>query len=152
DDDYLNEAPIYAGDADLLRVWYSALSAVSWDEPEGQAQADLLREVLGNPFNPVQVDPGWQTPAVVGFAQAIDDEEAFDRMPQLAEQLLKAGCKDERVLKHCRKTGAHVRGCWVVDALLGRPELEAQAEVTWDFTWEHPTIDPLKLKRRLQEF
>src|SRR5262249_28469537 len=114
DDDYLNEAPIYAGDADLLRVWYSALSAVSWDESESQAQADLLREVLGNPFNPVQVDPGWQTPAVVGFAQAIDDEEAFDRMPQLAEQLLKAGCKDERVLRHCRKTGAHVRGCWVV--------------------------------------
>jgi hypothetical protein len=57
-DDYLKEATIYAGDADLLRVWCSALSAVSWDESEGQAQADLLREVLGNPFNPVQVDPG----------------------------------------------------------------------------------------------
>jgi uncharacterized protein (TIGR02996 family) len=152
DDDYLNEAPIYAGDADLSNVWYCARSAVFYNEAEQQAQADLLREVLGNPFNPVRVDPGWQTAAVVGLAQTIDDQEAFEHMPSLAEELVKAGCRDERVLKHCRKTGAHARGCWVVDALLGRQDLQAEEDFTWDFTWEHPTIDPLRLKRRLQEF
>ncbi len=152
DDDYLKEAPIYAGDADLLKVWYSVIAAVNWDVPEEQAQSDLLREVLGNPFNPVHFDPGWRTAAVVGLAQTIDAEEAFGRMPLLAEELARAGCRDERVLKHSRKTGAHARGCWVVDALLGRPAFQAEEAFTWDFTWEHPTIDPLKLKRRLQEF
>lgn len=151
DDDYLKEAPIYAGDAELLSVWSSAFSA-SGDLSEHQVQADLLREVLGNPFNPVPFAPGWQTAAIVGLAQAIDDREAFERMPELAEELIEAGCRDERVLKHCRKTGTHVRGCWVLDALLGRPDFQAEEEFTWDFTWEHLTIDPLKLKRRLQEF
>jgi hypothetical protein len=153
DDGYLKEAPIYAGDADLSRVWYCAAAASSWDSSEVQAQADLLREVLGNPFHLVPFDPGWQTAAVARLAQAIYDQEAFERMPLLAEELVKAGCRDERVLKHCRKTGAHVRGCWVLDALLGKQDPEAaEDEFSWDVSWEHPTIDPLKIKRRLQEF
>jgi hypothetical protein len=153
DGDYLREAPIHAGDADLSRAWYSALAANSGDLSEHQAQADLLREVLGNPFNPVAIDPGWKTAAVVGLAKAMYDEEDFGRMPRLADELARAGCRDERVLKHCRKSGDHVRGCWVLDGLLGREDLAAaEEEFTWDFTWEHPTIDPEKLKRRLQQF
>lgn len=48
DSDYLQGA----GDADLLRVWNCAQSAVG-DFSESTVQADLLREVLGNPFLPV---------------------------------------------------------------------------------------------------
>jgi hypothetical protein len=48
-------------------------------------------------------------------------------MPELAKELIKAGCDDERILKHCRKKGSvHVRGCWVLDGLLGQPRLEAE--------------------------
>jgi hypothetical protein len=31
-----------------------------------------------------------------------------------------AGCEDEAVLSHCRSDGPHVRGCWVVDLVLGK--------------------------------
>ena len=31
-----------------------------------------------------------------------------------------AGCAEQAVLEHCRKGGEHVRGCWVVDLLLGK--------------------------------
>ena len=31
-----------------------------------------------------------------------------------------AGCTNQDILAHCRKPGEHVRGCWVVDLLLGK--------------------------------
>jgi hypothetical protein len=31
-----------------------------------------------------------------------------------------AGCDDEPILAHCRSEGAHVRGCRVVDLVLGK--------------------------------
>jgi hypothetical protein len=43
---------------------------------------------------------------------------AFDRMPILADALQDAGCDNEDVLNHCRGSGPHVRGCWVVDLVL----------------------------------
>ena len=41
-------------------------------------------------------------------------------MPILADALQDAGCDDEAVLAHCRGAGPHVRGCWVVDLVLGK--------------------------------
>ena len=84
------------------------------------AQALLLRDTFGNPFFPITLDPAWLTPTVVSLAQSIYDERAFDRMPQLADALEQAGCADADVLGHCRLGGPHVRGCWVVDLLLGK--------------------------------
>jgi hypothetical protein len=37
----------------------------------------------------------------------------------LADALEEAGCTDARMLAHCRADVPHVRGCWVVDMLLG---------------------------------
>ena len=31
-----------------------------------------------------------------------------------------AGCNDKKILAHCRGPGPHVRGCWVVDLILGK--------------------------------
>jgi hypothetical protein len=47
------------------------------------------------------------------------DEQDFTAMPILADALEDAGCTNEEVLAHCRGEGRHVRGCWVVDALVG---------------------------------
>jgi hypothetical protein len=86
---------------------------------EQHAQSELLRDIFGNPFLPVAVDPAWLTPAVFEQAEAIYRERAFDRLPELAGALEQAGCANLWVLHHCGRPGEHVRGCWVVDLLLG---------------------------------
>jgi hypothetical protein len=80
----------------------------------------LILCVLGNPFRPVAASPTWQTANVVALAQAIYDKRAFDRMPILADALEDAGCANADILNHCRQPAEHVRGCWVVDLLLGK--------------------------------
>jgi hypothetical protein len=89
-------------------------------EAERAAQCRVLRDVIGNPFPPVTVDAGWLTPSVVEVAQAIYDQRAFDRLLELANGLEEAGCARPNVLAHSRDPGEHVRGCWVVDLLLGK--------------------------------
>jgi len=45
----------------------------------------------------------------------------FSAMPILANALQDAGCDNEEVLNHCRDANqVHVRGCWVVDLVLGK--------------------------------
>jgi hypothetical protein len=79
-----------------------------------------LRDVFGNPFRPVTFDPRWRTADVLGLARGIYEDRAFDRLPLLADALMDAGCADEQVIGHCRSGGPHVRGCWVVDLVLGK--------------------------------
>ena len=76
--------------------------------------------VFGNPFLQITLNTLWLMPNVVALAQAIYDERAFDRLPILAAALKEAGCDDADILTHCRSPGPHVRGCWVVDLLLGK--------------------------------
>jgi hypothetical protein len=40
--------------------------------------------------------------------------------PILTDALQDAGCDGADILDHCRGPGAHVRGCWVVDLVLGK--------------------------------
>jgi hypothetical protein len=82
--------------------------------------AVFVRCVHGNPFRPVAVDPVWLTSTVVALAEGIYAERAFDRLPILADALQDAGCEDDDILNHCRGDGPHVRGCWVVDLILGK--------------------------------
>ncbi len=89
---------------------------------EEARQADLLREVIGNPFRPVQIERDileWDSRQVIRLAAGIDTERAFERMPILGDALEDAGCTNEEVLRHCRQGGGHVRGCWVLDVALG---------------------------------
>jgi hypothetical protein len=88
--------------------------------PEQAEQADCLRDIFGNPFRPVVVDPVWLTFTVVALAKGIDSDRASDRMPILADALQDAGCNNADILHHCRSEEPHVRGCWVVDLLLGK--------------------------------
>ena len=62
----------------------------------------------------------WNDGAIRKIAQTIYDARAFDRLPLLADALEDAGCTDAAILSHCREPGEHVRGCWVVDLLLGK--------------------------------
>src|SRR5262249_12141598 len=86
--------------------------------------ANILRDVFG-PATRVSFDPRWLTPTVTALAGVIYEERKFDRMPGLAQALEDAGCQERAILEHCCRDdhyglGQHVRGCWVLDLLLGR--------------------------------
>jgi hypothetical protein len=93
--------------------WPDAKSAIA-------VQPLLLRDIFGNPFRKHKFDSRWRTSDVLGLARAIYDERAYERMPILADALMDAGCENEEIINHCRGDGPHVRGCWVVDLILGK--------------------------------
>jgi hypothetical protein len=97
-----------------------AWRAAGNDDHEDRAQATLMKCVFGNPFLPVAFDPSWRTSTVVALAQQMYDSRDFSPMPVLADALQDAGCEHEAILAHCRGDGPHVRGCWVVDLVLGK--------------------------------
>lgn len=79
----------------------------------------LVREVFGNPFRPLDFAP-WRTGTAVALTHTMYESREFGAMPILADALQDAGCDNDDVLTHCRDTSAtHVRGCWVVDGVLG---------------------------------
>ncbi len=83
----------------------------------------LIRDIFGNPFRPVGLDPAWLTwhdGLLVFMARQIYDSRDFADMPVLADALEEAGCTDSSILGHLRGPGPHVRGCWVIDLLIGK--------------------------------
>jgi hypothetical protein len=80
----------------------------------------LLRDIFGNPFRPVTFAPDWRTDTAVSLAQQMYEARKFSAMPILADALQDAGCDNDDILAHCRGEGPHVRGCWVVDLVLGK--------------------------------
>ena len=83
----------------------------------------LLDEIVGNPFRPSVIDPvwlSWNDGTVRKLAGCIYSDRAFERLPILADALEDAGCDSADILSHCRGPGPHVRGCWVIDLLLGK--------------------------------
>jgi hypothetical protein len=97
---------------------------------ESAAQCHLLRDIVGNPFRPVRIDPAWlsrDSGLIPKLVQAIHDQWEFPsghldpaRLAVLADALEEAGCDNADLLNHLRGPGPHVRGCWAVDLLLGK--------------------------------
>lgn len=71
-------------------------------------------------FPTFTADPAWLTSTVVAIAQGMYESRDFSAMPILADALQDAGCEDDDVLKHSRSDTPHVRGCFVVDLILGK--------------------------------
>jgi hypothetical protein len=100
-------------------------------EWEDVVQARLLRDIAGNPFRPVVIDPSWLTwhdGTVVRLAGVAYEERSLPagildnmRLAVLADAVEEAGCANQEVHRHLRDKGSvHVRGCWVVDLLSGK--------------------------------
>jgi hypothetical protein len=106
---------------ELLDAVYSA-TVCDPDNPEEEDryQVQLIRDIYGNPFRPVAFQPDWRTSTTVGLAQSLYESRDFDRVPILADALEEAGCDSPDVLAHCRADAPHVRGCWVMDLVLGK--------------------------------
>jgi thioredoxin-like negative regulator of GroEL len=62
----------------------------------------------------------WNDGLIPKLAHEIAREQRFADLPILADALEEAGCSNADILNHCRQPGEHVRGCWVVDLLLGK--------------------------------
>jgi hypothetical protein len=95
------------------------------------SQADLLREIFGNPFRPVStLESSLLTrndEAVLNLARSAYNERYLPagtldnaKLAALADALKEAGCNDAELLGHLRSEGPHVRGCWALDAVLGK--------------------------------
>jgi hypothetical protein len=113
-----------------------AVQSVSsrWDAApvfaECEAQCNLLADIFGNPFRPVILSPAvltWNDGVVVRLAQAAYEERHLPegtldkgRLAVFADALEEAGCTDTDILGHLRGPGPHVRGCWVIDKVLGK--------------------------------
>jgi hypothetical protein len=80
----------------------------------------LVRDIFGNPFRPVTFSAEWRTDTAVTLARTMYEARDFSAMPILADALQDAGCDNVDLLAHCRGPGPHVRGCWVVDLVLGK--------------------------------
>lgn len=87
---------------------------------ESKSQAALLREIFGNPFRSLAIRPVWLTPEVVAIARRIYQERTFSEVFRLAQALENSGCNDRLMIGHCQASLDHVRGCWLLDSLLGR--------------------------------
>ncbi len=87
---------------------------------EEAAQAVLTRDIVGNPFRPATFSPEWRTDTATAIARQMYESRDFGAMPILADALQDAGCDSADILDHCRGDGPHVRGCWVVDLVLGK--------------------------------
>jgi hypothetical protein len=135
-DDMRALACIMAGAKDLHRaaseaMFYASRAALGLGEaddlvsgPELTAQATLVRDICGNPFQDLRPMSRawltWKDCTIPQMARAIYDERAFDRLPILSDALEEAGCTNQDVLGHLRGPGPHCRGCWPLDLLLGK--------------------------------
>jgi hypothetical protein len=97
------------------------------EEDQQKHEGDLLRCIFGSlpfrslpPVAPVVLT--WNEGTVALLATAIYEERTFsrERMGVLADALEEAGCIAPELLNHLRGAGPHVRGCWVIDLLLGK--------------------------------
>ncbi len=101
----------------------AASATPAHDPDERRAQADVLREIMGDPSRPVALDRAvlaWNDGTVARLAEAIHTRASYEDMPLLHDALLDAGCDDDNILTHCRTAEGHVKGCWVLDLLLGK--------------------------------
>jgi hypothetical protein len=54
------------------------------------------------------------------MATVIYEQRSLAEMAILADALEEAGVVEDAVLAHARQPGEHIRGCWLLDWLLGK--------------------------------
>ena len=82
----------------------------------------FIRDIFGaRAFRSTTADPAWLTFDVRAIARGIyESPRLLHDARYQPDALQDAGCDSADVLDHCRGPGPHVRGCWVVDLILGR--------------------------------
>jgi hypothetical protein len=114
-----------------IRLWIGTIWSQSLGGPIQQhasSSAALLRDIVGNPFRPVALDPAWLAfsgGTIPNLARAADEDRLLpsghlepNRLAVLADALEEAGCTEASILEHLRGPGPHWRGCFPIDLLL----------------------------------
>lgn len=83
------ELEVSSGDYDKLAV--------------GQEVAVTFRLGTGKVEAASVVVPGWASPTVLALLQAIIAEDAYDRLPILADAMEEAGCTNAELVRACRE-------------------------------------------------
>lgn len=132
-----------AAQAALLRDIFNPFSQTVWRFHNGRLWFTNAHGVSGSGEWTEAAWYHWHDGTIPKLAQAIYDDHRFGDMPILADALEEAGCANEEILQHCRGfewveianpaapepeqgsgwiplRGPHVRGCWVIDLLLGK--------------------------------
>lgn len=136
DSDFAQWAVMAASRPKIAGAWVAQLAADAKNRPgihrsfaptsqrSQQQQCRHLRDIFGSlPFRPIFIDPNWlvwNDGIVRKLAQTIYEERCFSDLPILADALEEGGCTDAALLGHLRGSGRHVRGCWALDAILGK--------------------------------
>ncbi|OAI40989.1 hypothetical protein AYO40_00475 [Planctomycetaceae bacterium SCGC AG-212-D15] len=95
---------------DVKAVYYLTVGSEEFEIPQNQylnvaEGQEVTLTYLPNTRtveNVTRVRPVWITTTVISLAQAIRDEQAYDRLPILADAMEEAGCTDADLLKQCR--------------------------------------------------
>ena len=116
--------PIW-GESEAFAVWASAApvqvdAICAVQRPTWINQSFLVRDIFGNPFDSSAIVSDWLKPTLIRLARTMYDDRSFTNMPALADALEEVGCTNANILNHCRQPGEHVRGCWIVDLILGK--------------------------------
>jgi hypothetical protein len=105
---------------------HSSLHANRAPEQQSAIEAQRVRysHYLTDVFGPapaVTFSSDWRTDTAVALARVMYESREFSAMPILGDALQDAGCDSDAILSHCRDPKqVHVRGCWVVDLVLGK--------------------------------
>lgn len=108
-------------EADAWQARWDAVYAA--EDAEMAWQSAVLSDLFLNVFQSVSIAPAWlswKNGTVPTIARVMYDKGDFDAMPILADALEEAGCTNDDILRHCRLSGDHIRGCWLLDLLLGK--------------------------------
>jgi hypothetical protein len=108
-------SPAYAGafwSVCLASAREAATFCVRETRVRSGLKARLLRDLFGNPFRLVVLDPAWLSPGVLALARAAHDERVMPsgeldgaRLAVLADALEEAGCTSAEVLGTCAGQG-----------------------------------------------
>lgn len=82
--------------------------------------ANILRCIVNLSLPTPNSQASWITQDCIDFAKAIYISNSFENMHVLSDLLEDAGCDDLSILEHCRNCHVHLRGCWVLDLVLGK--------------------------------
>jgi hypothetical protein len=65
--------------------------------------SQILRDIFGNPFRPLNIDPAWLTTTVRTMAQTIYDDRRFEDLPILADAFTRRSGASLLLQVHCHQ-------------------------------------------------